>query len=63
MVEREVPVTARVNADSVTAHGNFVILQSELGIEPFSIMGGAIAVADEVEVRFDIVARPVGGAR
>jgi hypothetical protein len=63
MVEREVPVTARVNADSVTAHGNFAILQSELGIEPFSIMGGAIAVADEVEVRFDIVARPVGGAR
>jgi hypothetical protein len=62
-LEREVPVTARIAADSVSARGSFTILQSELGIKPFSIVGGAIAVADEVEVRFDIVARSVGSSR
>jgi len=62
-LEREVPVTARIAADSVSARGSFTILQSELGIKPFSIVGGAIAVADEVEIRFDIVARSVGSSR
>ena len=62
-LEREVPVTARIAADSVSAQGTFTILQSELGIKPFSIVGGAIAVADEVEIRFDIVARAIGSPR
>jgi polyisoprenoid-binding protein YceI len=62
-LEREVPVTARIAADSVSAQGTFTILQSELGIKPFSIVGGAIAVADEVEIRFDIVARAIGSSR
>jgi hypothetical protein len=47
----------------VSAKGSFTVRQSELGIKPFSIVGGAIAVADEVEVRFDIVARAIGGTR
>ena len=29
--------------------------------EPFSAVGGAIAVADEVEIRFDLVANAIGG--
>jgi polyisoprenoid-binding protein YceI len=62
-LEREVPVTARIATDSVSARGTFTILQSELGIKPFSVVGGAIAVADEVEIRFDIVARAVGSSR
>ena len=62
-LEREVPVTARIGADSVSAQGSFKVLQSELGIKPFSIVGGAIAVADEVEIRFDVVARAGGGSR
>jgi polyisoprenoid-binding protein YceI len=62
-LERDIPVTARVGTDAVSAKGSFTVRQSELGIKPFSIVGGAIAVADEVEVRFDIVARAIGGTR
>ena len=61
-LEREIPVTARIEPDSVAARGCFTVLQSELGIKPISIMGGAVAVADEIEVRFDIVAKAIGGA-
>ena len=62
-LEREVPVTARIDAESVSVQGTFKVLQSELGIKPFSIAGGAIAVADEIEVHYEIVAKPVGSAR
>ena len=62
-LEREVPVTARVDAGAVSIQGSFKVLQSELGIKPFSIAGGAIAVADEVEVRYEIVAKAIGSAR
>jgi polyisoprenoid-binding protein YceI len=62
-LEREVPVTARIGVDSVSARGSFTVLQSDLGIKPFSIAGGAIAVADEVEIRFDAMARAAGGSR
>jgi len=61
-LERELPIEARVATDSVGARGSFRVLQSELGIRPFSIMGGAIAVEDELEVRFEIVARRIGPA-
>ena len=61
-LEREVPVTAHIGADLVSARGSFTVLQSELGIKPFSIVGGAIAVADEVEIHFDVVARAVGAS-
>ncbi len=57
VLEREVPVTAQIAGDTVTAGGDFRILQSELGIKPFSIAGGAVAVADELEIRFEIVAK------
>ena len=62
-LESEVPVTARIDANAVSVQGSFSVLQSELGIKPFSIAGGAIAVADQVEVRFEIVARPAGSQR
>jgi hypothetical protein len=59
-LEREVPVDARVTADAVTAKGSFTVRQSELGIKPFSIVGGAIAVADEVEIHFEMAAQAIG---
>jgi polyisoprenoid-binding protein YceI len=59
-LEREVPVDARVTADAVTAKGTFTVQQSELGIKPFSIVGGAIAVADEVEIHFEMAAQAIG---
>ena len=38
------------------AKGALRIRQSDFGITPFSVGGGAIQVADEVDVRFEIVA-------
>jgi hypothetical protein len=52
------PAIAR-DAGSIVARGAFRVLQSDFGITPFSIGGGAIAVADAVDVSFEIrAARP-----
>jgi polyisoprenoid-binding protein YceI len=59
-LERELPVDAQLSADAVTAKGSFTVRQSELGIKPLSIVGGAIAVADEVEIHFEMVAQAIG---
>lgn len=54
--ELTVPVALETGGDRLIATGRFVIRQSEFGIEPFSAAGGAVRVADEVLVRFRIVA-------
>jgi hypothetical protein len=52
----DVPMVVVTSADEITASGEAKLSQTELGMEPFSIMGGAIAVADEIVVRFELVA-------
>ena len=52
----DVPMVVQTNEREITAAGETNLAQSGLGIEPFSIMGGAIAVADEIVVRFELVA-------
>jgi hypothetical protein len=49
-------MVAQTGEREITAAGETTLTQSSLGIEPFSIMGGAIAVADEIVVRFELVA-------
>ncbi len=60
-VSRPVEVAARiaVAADGVAVTGTASIDQSEFGIAPFSILGGAIAVQDRVNVSFRIHARRI----
>ena len=43
----------------MTATGSLAIDQSQFGIVPFSILGGAIAVQDRVNITFQIVASRV----
>lgn len=50
----EVPLAIERSPDAIVARGAFRVLQSDFGITPFSIGGGAIAVADAVEVAFEI---------
>lgn len=45
--------------DEVMATGRFALDQSHFGIVPFSILGGAIAVKDRVDITFQIVTRRV----
>jgi hypothetical protein len=54
--EIEVPVDLRRDQRMLLARGTLRIRQSDFGITPFSVGGGAIQVADEVDVRFEIVA-------
>ena len=52
----DVPLAIERTDGAIVARGAFSILQSDFGITPFSIGGGAIAVADAVEISFEIYA-------
>jgi hypothetical protein len=52
-----VPVRVRRDGDArLIAEGEFSVLQTELGLEPFSALLGALRVRDQVDIRFRIVA-------
>lgn len=53
-----VPVKLERTPTALTASGQFKLLQSEFGITPMSVMGGAMRVEDQMELRFKIVATP-----
>lgn len=59
--EHRQEVPAQLNAlpgGGLRVTGAFAVRQSDFGMVPFSVLGGALQVADVVEVRFDVVARP-----
>jgi hypothetical protein len=43
---------------ALTARGKFTVKQTDIGITPFSIMMGAVAVRDELEIEYIITADP-----
>ena len=59
-VTRTQAVLLRVQrgADRLQASGSLVLKQSDFGIEPFSVLGGLLAVQDDVAVSFDLVGNP-----
>jgi polyisoprenoid-binding protein YceI len=58
-VTGKVPVTTQVTlmGDMLRASGEFSLLQSDYGIAPVSVAGGALKLKDELKFTFDIVAR------
>ena len=56
-VRRVQPVLLQLRRDGprLRASGEFVLRQSDFGIEPFSVLGGLMAVQDVVGVRFELV--------
>ena len=52
----EVPFDLADAGGTLTARGTFRLRQTEFGMVPFSVAGGAIQVADEVVLGFEIVA-------
>lgn len=52
-----VPVHYELADDTLTVTGEMPLKQSELGLTPFTALLGALAVEDEMRVRFRIVAR------
>ena len=53
----------KATADEFSVTGSFALDQSAFGITPFSVLNGAIAVADRVNVSFRIRARRFDPAR
>jgi polyisoprenoid-binding protein YceI len=59
-VTRPQPLMATLSAadGELTVDGRLTLRQTDFGLVPYSIMGGALAVQDQMELRFTIVARP-----
>ena len=51
------PVKWRRSGNVLQADGEFSFMQSDLGLEPYSLLFGALRVADEIHVRFRLVTR------
>ena len=51
------PVRYELAGNTLTVTGEAALRQSELGLTPFTALMGALAVQDEMRVRFRIVAR------
>ncbi len=54
-----VPVSLQRDADRLMVSGEFSLRHSELGLTPYSVALGALRVADEMRIRYRIVARRV----
>ena len=57
-----VPVSWWRSGALLCASGSVQLLQSELGLEPYSVALGALRVADRIDARFEFGARPQGSA-
>ncbi|HUL93358.1 MAG TPA: YceI family protein [Burkholderiales bacterium] len=53
----QVPAEVQADAQTILVSGRFAFNQSDFGITPYSLLGGAIAVKDGLELRFRIRAR------
>lgn len=58
--EQEIPVIVERTATGVIARGELRLNQTDFGMTPFSVAGGAIQVADTLEIRFEITATTAG---
>ena len=56
----QVPAKIEADADGMSVAGRFSFEQTDFGITPYSLLGGAIAVRNGVELRFRIIARLSG---
>jgi hypothetical protein len=57
-----VPARIDADADQMSVTGRFSFDQTDFGITPYSLLGGAIAVKNGVELRFRMRARRLPGA-
>lgn len=57
-----VPVDIQMQNGGLVATGMFHLLQTEFGITPLSILGGALKVTDGLDVRFTLAFVPVHGS-
>ena len=58
MHDLQVPVRVERGPKELRATGAFTVTHEQLGLTPFTVMGGLLSVKDEIKLRFRIVARP-----
>jgi len=58
----QVPSQVEADAELISVTGRFSFDQTDFGITPYSLLGGAIAVRNGVDLRFRIRARRLPGA-
>jgi len=63
-VTRPMRIPAKIDpgAERIDVSGSFAISQSDFGIEPFSVLGGALTVQDRVDLSFAIRAARITDA-
>ena len=52
--EMVVPLSVEGLPDSITVTGSFVLRQTDFGAQPYSVLGGLLAVKDEVVIEFKL---------
>lgn len=52
-----VPVAIEVRGAELVASGTFSLRQTDFGITPYSVLGGALQVQDRIDLRFRILAQ------
>jgi hypothetical protein len=50
-----IPLNVDVLQNRIIANGSFVLRQSDFGIQPYSVLGGLLAVQNEVVIEFMLV--------
>jgi YceI-like protein len=58
----EIPALIDAGATELAATGHLALSQTDFGVKPFSILGGAVQVQDQVDLRFSIRARRIEAA-
>jgi hypothetical protein len=59
---RSIPVSTRFeqSARSVNISGSVQVKQTDLGIQPYTVLFGALTVRDEIDIQFDVRATATG---
>jgi len=60
-IDQSFPAAITITADTLTVEGEYRLTHADLGMEPFSLFGGAIAVGENVDFTYRIHA--VAGGR
>jgi hypothetical protein len=62
LAKYSVPVAIRVQNERLLVTGTLHMEQTELGITPFSVLGGVLQVANGIDVSFSLAFMPVAGS-
>lgn len=58
-IEQTFPASITITADSVMVEGEYQLTHADLGLEPFSLLGGAMAVGAEIDFTYRLRANVV----